>query len=85
MYSFTNGFSRYHHIWIAKEDRHKTTFVIEWGCFQYTSMPFGLKNVLAIFSSVVVAMLKEFIQKFLQVYIDDWTIYGLIRDHLNNL
>ena len=34
IYSFTNGFSEYHQIKIAKEDRHKTTFVMEWGCFQ---------------------------------------------------
>ena len=29
MYSFTDGFSRYHQIKIAKEDRHKMTFVTE--------------------------------------------------------
>ena len=28
---------------------------------------------------------QEFIQNFLQVYMDDWTIYGLIRDHLDKL
>ena len=33
MYSFTDGFSHYHHIRIAKEDRHKTTFATKWGCF----------------------------------------------------
>ena len=71
MYSFIDGFLGYHHIWIAKEDRHKTMFVTEWGCFQYAVMPFGLKNVPAIFSRVVVAMFKYFIQKFLQVYMDD--------------
>jgi hypothetical protein len=32
-YSFTDGFSRYHHIKIAPENRHKTTFSIEWGSF----------------------------------------------------
>jgi hypothetical protein len=31
VYSFTDGFSRYHQIQIAKEDHHKTTFAIEWG------------------------------------------------------
>jgi len=29
-YSFTDGFSRYHQIKIAQEDRHKTTFATEW-------------------------------------------------------
>jgi hypothetical protein len=28
VYSFTDGFSGYHHIQIAKEDHHKTTFAI---------------------------------------------------------
>ena len=86
MYSFTDGFSGYHvQIQIEKEDRHKTTFLTECGCFQYTVMPFGLKNAPAIFSWVVVSMFKDFIQNFLQVYMDDWPIYGLIRDHLDHL
>ena len=85
MYSFTDGFSGYHQIWIAKEDHYKTMFVTEWGCFQYTVMPFGMKNAPAVFSCVVVAVFKDFIQKFMQVYMNDWTVYGLIRDHLDNL
>ena len=71
MYSFTDGFSGYHQIRIAKEDRHKTTVVTEWGCFQYTVMPFGKKNAPAILSQVGVSAFKYFIQKFLQVYMDD--------------
>ena len=64
-YSFTYGFLGYHQIRISKEDRHKTTFVIEWGCLQYIVMPFGLKNALVVFSRVVVATFKDFIQNFL--------------------
>ena len=85
VYSFTDGFSGYQQIRIAKEDHHKTTFVIEWVCFQYTVMPFGMKNALIVFSCVVIVVFKYFIQKFLQVYMDDWTIYGLVKDHLGNL
>ena len=85
VYSFTDGFFGYHQIKIAKEDRHKTTFVIEWGCFQYTVMPFGLKNALAIFSRIIVAAFKYFINKFLEVCFDDWTLYGLIKDHIESL
>ena len=64
MYSFTNGFSGYHQIRITKEDRHKMTFVTEFGYFQYRVMPFGLKNAPTIFSQVVVTAFKDFIQKF---------------------
>ena len=34
MYSFTDGFPGYHQVIIVQEDRHKTNFVIEWGCYQ---------------------------------------------------
>ena len=85
MYSFTDGFSGYHQIRITKEDFHKATFVTKWTFFQYTFMLFGLKNAPAVFSRIVVVVFKDFIQKFLQVYMDDWIVYGLIRDHLDNL
>jgi hypothetical protein len=84
-YSFTDGFSGYHQIRIALEDRHKTTFSTEWGSFQYTIMPFGLKNAPTIFSRVVVAAFKDFIHKFLEVYLDDWTMFSLLKDHVEVL
>eukprot|EP00253_Pinus_taeda_P027142 PITA_27142 len=84
-YSFTDGFSRYHQIKIAPEDRSKMTFAAEWGCFQYTVMPFGLKNALAIFSRVVISAFKDFIHKFLEVYFYDWTVFGLVKRHVASL
>jgi hypothetical protein len=60
-YSFTDGFSGYHHIKIAQEDIQKTMFVTEWGSYQYTVMLFGLKDAPAIFSRVVITTFKEFI------------------------
>jgi hypothetical protein len=68
-----------------QEDRHKTTFATEWGSYQYTIMPFGLKNAPAVFSRVVVATFKEFIHKFLEVYLDDWTVFSLLKDHIEVL
>jgi hypothetical protein len=32
-YSFLDGYSRYHQIFIAPKDRYKTTFVTDWGAF----------------------------------------------------
>jgi len=48
-------------------------------------MPFGLRNVLVIFSRVVVATFKEYIHKFLEVYLDDWTIIVLVKHHIESL
>ena len=84
-YLFTDGFSRYHQIKIAPEDRSKTTFATEWGCFQYIVMPFRLKNTPAIFSWVMITAFKEFIHKFLEVYFDDWTVFGLVKRHAASL
>ncbi|KAH9288436.1 hypothetical protein KI387_032553 [Taxus chinensis] len=41
IYSFTDGFSGYHQVRIAKEDQEKTNFTTEWGIFAYKVMPFG--------------------------------------------
>jgi len=57
-YFFTDGFSGYHQIRIVLGYRRKTTFATEWGCFQYTLMPFGLKNVPTIFLCMVVVAFK---------------------------
>jgi hypothetical protein len=85
VYSFTDGFSGYHQIKISKEDHHKTTFAIEWGSFQYTVMPFRLKNASSIFSMVVVKAFKEFLHTFLEAYFDDWTVFSLLQNHIECL
>jgi hypothetical protein len=46
---------------------------------------FGLKNAPAMFSRVVVATFKEFIHKFLEVYLDDWDVFNLLKDHIEVL
>ena len=48
-------------------------------------MPFGLKNALAIFSRVGIAVFKEFIHKLVEVYFDDWTVFGLLKKHVEAL
>ena len=37
------------------------------------------------FSRIVVAAFKKFIHKFLEVYFDDWTVFGLIKYHIESL
>jgi hypothetical protein len=48
-------------------------------------MPFGLKNAPAIFSRVVVEAFKEFLHKFLEAYFDDWTVFSLLKNHIECL
>jgi hypothetical protein len=84
-YSFTDDFSGYHQVRIIEEDKKKTTFITEWGSFAYNIMPFGLKNLPAVFSWIVIAVFREFIHKFVEFYIDDWTVYILLKDHFGLL
>jgi hypothetical protein len=81
-YSFTDGFSGYNQVPIAKEDQEKTTFVSEFGSFSYRVMPFRLKNAPTVFSRIVVKAFQEYIYKTMVVYFDDWTIYSLLRNHI---
>jgi hypothetical protein len=84
-YSFIDGLSGYHHFKIVTQDRHNMTFAIEWGSYQYNVIPFGLKNAPIVFSRVVVASFKEIIHKFPEVYLDDWTVFSLLKDHIETL
>lgn len=84
-YSFIDGFSEYHQIKIMLEGIRKTTFATKWGCFQYIVMLFGLKNALVIFSYIVITMFKDYIHKFLELYFDDWMMFGLVKCHVENL
>jgi hypothetical protein len=81
-YSFTDGFSGYHQVRIAEEDKRKTTFITEWGSFSYNVIPFILKNAPTVFSWIVIENFKEFIHKFIEVYMDDWMVYNLLKENV---
>jgi hypothetical protein len=44
-----------------------------------------LKNATSIFSRVVITYFKDFIHKFLEVYLDDWTMLSLLKYHFEVL
>ena len=48
-------------------------------------MPFGMNNAPIIFSRLVVVVFKEYIHKFVEVYFDDWTVFGLLKKHVEAL
>jgi hypothetical protein len=81
-YSFIDGFSGYHQVIIAEEDKKKTTFTIEWGSFAYNVMPFRLKNAPFIFSRIIIVAFRDFIHRFIEVSMDDWTVYNYLKEHI---
>ena len=44
-------------------------------------MPFGLKNAPVVFSQIIIVAFRDYIHKFLEVYMDDWTVYNLLKNH----
>ncbi|MCO5564375.1 hypothetical protein L7F22_018035 [Adiantum nelumboides] len=82
MYSFMDGYSGYNELKIALEDREKTTFIPEWGVFMYLVMPFGLCNAPATFQRCMMEIFKEFLRKFLAIFVDDFTIYSTKKLHI---
>jgi hypothetical protein len=45
-------------------------------------MPFDLKNTPKFFSQIVIENFRELIHKFIEVYMDDWMVYSLLREHV---
>jgi hypothetical protein len=48
-------------------------------------MPFSLTNAPTIFYRVVDEAFKDFLHKFLESYFDDWTIFSLLKYHIECL
>ncbi|GKC55920.1 reverse transcriptase domain-containing protein [Tanacetum coccineum] len=85
-YCFLDGFSRYFQIPIAPEDQKKTTFTCPYGTFAYKRMPFGLCNAPATFKRCMTAIFHELIEDSMEVFMDDFSIFGSSFDHcLKNL
>lgn len=60
---------------IRKEDEWKTAFNTHLGHFEYLVMPFGLTNAPAIFQALINDVLRDFINPFVFVYLDDILIF----------
>ena len=75
-YCFLDGFSGYMQITIAPEDQEKTTFTCPFGTFAYRRMPFGLCNAPGTFQRCMISIFSDFLENCIEVFMDDFTIYG---------
>ncbi len=85
VYTFLNGFSRYHHISIALEDQYKIAFVTDWGAFVWVVMPFGIKNGPPTYQRLVTKAFCEYIDVFMKIFLDDFTIFSDMSNYLEKL
>ena len=85
-YYFLDDFSEYFQIAIAPEDQEKITFIYPFGTFAYRNMPFGFCNAPATFQRCMVSIFSEYVEKIIEVFMDDFSVYGdSFNECLHNL
>jgi hypothetical protein len=75
-FSFLDGFSDYNQIQITPEDQDKMIFTCPWGTFSYKVLPFELCNAPTTFQRAILSIFSDLISEGLEVYMDDFTLYG---------
>ncbi|KAK3566607.1 hypothetical protein QTP86_001486 [Hemibagrus guttatus] len=78
--------SAYNLIRIREGDEWKTAFVTPTGHYEYLVMPYGLANGPSVFQDFMHEVLRDFLHKFVLVYIDDIFIYSRsMADHQRHI
>ena len=61
---------------IKEGEEWKTAFRTQFGLFEYLIMPFGLTNAPALFQTMINHVLREYLDLFVVVYLDDILIFS---------
>ncbi|KAG1953664.1 retrotransposable element [Pimephales promelas] len=76
----------YHLVRIRELDEWKTTFNTPRGHFEYLVMRFGLSNSPAVFQALVNDVLRDMVDQFIYVYLDDILIFSSsLQDHVQHV
>lgn len=78
--------SGFHQIPLKETDIEKTAFSVNNGKYEFTRLPFGLKNAPSIFQRALDDILRDHIGKICYVYIDDILIFSKDeKSHMENI
>ncbi|XP_059827473.1 heat shock factor protein 5-like [Hypanus sabinus] len=77
--------SAHHLVRIREGDEWKTAFNTPLGHFEYLVMPFGLTNAPTVLQALVNDVLRDFINRFIFVYLDDILISRSLQEHTHHV
>uniref|UniRef100_A0A3B1IBQ3 Gypsy retrotransposon integrase-like protein 1 n=1 Tax=Astyanax mexicanus TaxID=7994 RepID=A0A3B1IBQ3_ASTMX len=78
--------SAYNLIRIRKGDEWKTAFITTRGHYEYLVMPYGLSGAPSVFQAFVNEVLRDMIDRWVIIYIDDILIYSAtLSEHINHV
>ncbi|TKS65860.1 Retrovirus-related Pol polyprotein [Collichthys lucidus] len=76
----------YHLVRVREGDEWKTAFNTPTGHYEYLVMPFGLTNAPAVFEALVNDILRDMLNKFVFVYLDDILIFSKTQsEHVHHV
>ncbi|CAM8879796.1 unnamed protein product [Rhodiola kirilowii] len=75
-FCFLDGYSGFYQIPILPNDQRKTTFTCPYGTFAFRRMPFGLCNAPGTFQRCMMSIFSDYIEKCIEVFMDDFSIHG---------
>jgi hypothetical protein len=71
---------------VRDKDIHKTAFQTHDGLHEWVAVPFGLCNAPSTFQRMMNDILRDFLHKFVTVYLDDVCVYNrTLEEHLTHL
>jgi len=71
---------------MALEKICKSTLITKSSLFDWTIMPFGMKNATSTFSKTMIEVFGIYLDKFLKFFVDDLNVHNITwEEHLEHL
>ena len=85
-FSCLDLFSGYWQLALHEKDKHKTSFVCEFGQFEFNRLPFGLVNGPSTFQRTIASIFEKAHFEYLLIYLDDLIIFSkTLEEHMAHL